>query len=80
MTQASYSQVERTLTLTRDYPQPIERVWAAVSTPARIADWMGVEWLGDEGGRCTRARISTIASPIATWRAARMCCASSRRT
>ena len=50
MTQASYSQVERTLTLTRDYPQPIERVWAAVSTPARIADWMGVEWLGDEGG------------------------------
>jgi uncharacterized protein YndB with AHSA1/START domain len=50
MTEAHYSPGERTLTLTRDYPHPIQRVWAAVSTPARIADWMGVEWLGDEGG------------------------------
>ena len=49
MTEAAYSPGERTLTLTRDYPHPIERVWAAVSTPARIADWMGVQWLGDEG-------------------------------
>lgn len=49
MTQAQYSADERLLTLTRDYPHPIARVWAAVSTPARIADWMGVEWLGEEG-------------------------------
>lgn len=49
MTEAAYSPGDRTLVLTRDYPHPIERVWAAVSTPARIADWMGVEWLGDEG-------------------------------
>ena len=49
MTEAAYSADERTLVLTRDYPHSIERVWAAVSTPARIADWMGVEWLGDEG-------------------------------
>jgi uncharacterized protein YndB with AHSA1/START domain len=49
MTQAAYSADERTLVLTRDYPHSIERLWAAVSTPARIADWMGVEWLGDEG-------------------------------
>ena len=48
MTHANYSADERTLVLTRDYPHPIEKVWAAVSTPARIADWMGVEWLGDE--------------------------------
>jgi uncharacterized protein YndB with AHSA1/START domain len=48
MTQAAYSAAERTLILTRDYPHPIATVWAAVATPARIADWMGVEWLGDE--------------------------------
>jgi uncharacterized protein YndB with AHSA1/START domain len=44
-----YSAGNRTLTLMRDYPHPIRKVWAAVSTPARIAEWMGVEWLGDEG-------------------------------
>ena len=49
MTEAVYSASERTLTLTRDYPHPIHKVWAAVATPARIADWMGVQWLGDEG-------------------------------
>jgi len=49
MTDAAYSASERTLTLTRDYPHPIAKVWAAVSVPARIADWMGVEWIGDEG-------------------------------
>ncbi|WP_162875671.1 SRPBCC domain-containing protein [Sphingomonas crusticola] len=49
MTDVAYSGTSRTLQLTRDYPHPIAKVWAAVSTPARIADWMGVEWLGDEG-------------------------------
>lgn len=43
------------LVLTRRFRQPVEKVWAAVSTPGRIAEWMGVEWLsGDtplrEGG------------------------------
>lgn len=46
---AAYAADSRTLTLTRDYPHPIARVWAAIATPARIADWMGVEWLGDAG-------------------------------
>lgn len=48
MTHAIYSAANRTLSLTRDYPHPIARVWAAIATPARIADWMGVKWLGDE--------------------------------
>jgi uncharacterized protein YndB with AHSA1/START domain len=43
------------LVLTRGFRQPVEKVWAALSTPGRIAEWMGVEWLsGDaplrEGG------------------------------
>jgi len=33
--------------LVRDYRKPIDKVWAALSTPARIEDWMGVEWLPD---------------------------------
>lgn len=47
MVEATYAPAARTLTLTRDYPHPIDKVWAAVSTPARIADWMGVTWIGD---------------------------------
>jgi len=45
---AAYAADSRTLTLTRDYPHPIAKVWAAIATPARIADWMGVEWLEEE--------------------------------
>jgi len=48
MVEAAYSADARTLTLTRDYRQPIAQVWAAISTPARIAAWMGVTWIGDE--------------------------------
>jgi uncharacterized protein YndB with AHSA1/START domain len=33
--------------LVRDYKNPINKVWAALTTPARIEDWMGVEWLSD---------------------------------
>jgi uncharacterized protein YndB with AHSA1/START domain len=36
------------LELTRRFRQPIEKVWAALSTPERLADWMGVEWLGGD--------------------------------
>lgn len=36
------------LVLTRRYRQPVEKVWAAISTPERLADWMGVEWLGGD--------------------------------
>jgi uncharacterized protein YndB with AHSA1/START domain len=36
------------LVLTRRLRQPMEKVWAAIATPVRIADWMGVEWLGGE--------------------------------
>jgi len=35
------------ISLTHRYRQPIEKVFAALSTPERIADWMGVEWSGD---------------------------------
>ena len=37
------------LTLVRRLRQPIERVWASVTTPERLAAWMGVEWLGEAG-------------------------------
>ncbi|WP_404713352.1 SRPBCC family protein [Sphingomonas sp. MMS24-J13] len=48
MVHATYATDSRTLSLTRDYPHPIAKVWAAISTPARIAAWMGVTWIGDE--------------------------------
>jgi uncharacterized protein YndB with AHSA1/START domain len=35
------------LTLRRRFRQPMEKVWAAISIPERIAAWMGVDWLGD---------------------------------
>ena len=35
--------------LVRRLRQPVEKVWAALTTPARLAAWMGVEWLGDDG-------------------------------
>jgi uncharacterized protein YndB with AHSA1/START domain len=34
------------LELARRLRQPIEKVWAALTTPERLAAWMGVEWLG----------------------------------
>jgi uncharacterized protein YndB with AHSA1/START domain len=34
------------ISLTHRYRQPIEKVFAALSTPERIAAWMGVEWTG----------------------------------
>jgi len=37
------------LVLTRRLRQPPETVWAALTTPARLAAWMGVEWLGEDG-------------------------------
>jgi uncharacterized protein YndB with AHSA1/START domain len=33
--------------LVRRYRQPVAKVWAALATPARLAEWMGVDWLGD---------------------------------
>lgn len=36
------------LVLTRRYRQPVEKVWAAISTPERLAEWMGIEWLGGD--------------------------------
>jgi uncharacterized protein YndB with AHSA1/START domain len=36
------------LELVRRLPAPIERVWEALTTPSRLAAWMGVEWLGPE--------------------------------
>jgi len=35
------------LTLSKRYRQPMEKVFAALSIPERIADWMGVVWQGD---------------------------------
>ena len=37
------------LSLTHRYRQPMQTVFAALSTPERIAEWMGVEWTGDSG-------------------------------
>jgi uncharacterized protein YndB with AHSA1/START domain len=36
------------LTLSRVLAYPPEKVWAALTIPARLAAWMGVEWLGDD--------------------------------
>ena len=36
------------LELVRRYRQPIEQVWAAITIPARLTEWMGIEWLGGE--------------------------------
>ena len=33
--------------LSRAFRQPAEKVWAALTLPARITEWMGAEWLGD---------------------------------
>ena len=35
------------LELVRRLRQPIDKVWAALATPERLAAWMGVEWLGE---------------------------------
>jgi len=35
------------LILSRRYAKPVDKVWAALTIPARLADWMGVEWLSD---------------------------------
>ena len=35
--------------LSRPIGQSVEKVWAALTTPERIAHWMGVEWLGEAG-------------------------------
>lgn len=35
------------LTLSKRYRQPMEKVFAALSIPERIADWMGAVWQGD---------------------------------
>src|SRR5271165_4081350 len=37
------------LQLVRHLRQPVETVWAALTTPERLAAWMGVEWLGGDG-------------------------------
>jgi uncharacterized protein YndB with AHSA1/START domain len=36
------------VSLERVFRQPVEKVWNALIVPARFADWMGIEWLGDE--------------------------------
>ena len=33
--------------LSRAFRQPAEKVWAALTLPARITEWMGADWLGD---------------------------------
>jgi uncharacterized protein YndB with AHSA1/START domain len=57
------------LVLSRRFRQPVEKVWAALSIPERLAEWMGVEWLGGdaplrEGGpfhyRLRQADIGTV--------------------
>jgi uncharacterized protein YndB with AHSA1/START domain len=36
------------LELSRSFRQPPAKVWAALTVPARLSAWMGVEWLGDD--------------------------------
>lgn len=35
------------LTLVRDYRQPPEKLWAALTIPEKFAAWMDVDWMGD---------------------------------
>ena len=35
------------LTLVRDFRQPAQKVWAALTTPERFSAWMDADWLGD---------------------------------
>ncbi len=38
----------------RRYPKPIEKVWAAVTTPERLADWLAVAEIAFEPGGAIR--------------------------
>ena len=44
--------------LMRRLRQPIEKVWAALTTPQRLADWMGVDWLASDGPLTQGAEFS----------------------
>lgn len=44
--------------LVRRLRQPMGKVWAALTTPERLADWMGVEWLSGEGALSEGADFS----------------------
>lgn len=35
--------------LVRRFRQPIDKVWSALTTPARLSEWMGVDWLSGDG-------------------------------
>ncbi|HLZ82344.1 MAG TPA: SRPBCC domain-containing protein [Caulobacteraceae bacterium] len=37
------------LDVIRRFRQPADKVWAALTTPERLAAWMGIEWLGEAG-------------------------------
>ena len=45
------------LELSRAFRQPPEKVWEALTIPARFSAWMGVEWLGDEAPLVEGARF-----------------------
>jgi uncharacterized protein YndB with AHSA1/START domain len=58
LTQAAWREAEDgpRLELVRRFRRPMVAVWAALTTPARLSAWMGVEWLGGDeplrqGGR-----------------------------
>ena len=50
-TQAAWRETREgaSLELVRRLRQPIDKVWAALTTPERLTAWMGVEWLGEAG-------------------------------
>ena len=45
------------LELSRSFRQPPAKVWEALTIPARLSSWMGVEWLGDEAPLVVGARF-----------------------
>lgn len=45
------------LVLTRVFDAPIEEVWAAVTTPARLARWFGT-WTGDPESGAVQVRMT----------------------
>ena len=53
------------LTLSKRYRQPMEKVFAALSIPERIASWMGVVWQGDPAPLKVGADFSYTPTPSA---------------
>lgn len=66
-----------TLRFERRYPRPIETVWAALTTPERLADWLGAAMVEPfAGGRfqifTDRAENERMSGRVLTWEPPRL--------